>query len=378
MLLEYTLFALACFGHAYLLMVIVNITYSQPLHRHFLKVFRAVMGLLMLGGPIAFIAIYGVALDNPSRPEALSIYLLITLFMALVVYPYVGIRRAFRKLPEFIRSESVIVDIAKELGHLPYGDGETALLAKMPLNDIFRVEFTTLTIALPNLPAAWNGLTLLQISDPHFFGTPSREFYDVIVRKCIADGIPDLLLYTGDFIDEDRYIKWIEPVLGPLTWNVAAYAVLGNHDWWQDFAGVSRQLKAQNVRVIGNAWEHLDVRGEKLTVIGHQGPWFQPPPDMSACPADGFRLLLSHTPDNIGWAKRHNVSLMLSGHNHGGQVRIPLIGSVFVPSKFSRHYDMGTFYEPPTLLHVNRGLSGKEPLRFRCLPQVTRIVLRCG
>jgi predicted MPP superfamily phosphohydrolase len=69
---------------------------------------------------------------------------------------------------------------------------------------------------------------------------------------------------------------------------------------------------------------------------------------------------------------------MLSGHNHGGQIRVPLIGSIFVPSKFSRRYDMGTFFEPPTLLHVNRGLSGKEPLRLRCRPQVTRMVLKCA
>ena len=67
---------------------------------------------------------------------------------------------------------------------------------------------------------------------------------------------------------------------------------------------------------------------------------------------------------------------MLSGHNHGGQVRVPLFGSIFVPSRYGRRYDMGTFFEAPTLLHVNRGLSGKEALRIRCNPQVTRIILR--
>jgi predicted MPP superfamily phosphohydrolase len=67
---------------------------------------------------------------------------------------------------------------------------------------------------------------------------------------------------------------------------------------------------------------------------------------------------------------------MLSGHNHGGQIRLPVVGSVFVPSLYSRRYDCGTFDEPPTLLQVSRGLSGLHPLRFNCRPEVTRIVLR--
>ena len=64
------------------------------------------------------------------------------------------------------------------------------------------------------------------------------------------------------------------------------------------------------------------------------------------------------------------------GHNHGGQVRLPLLGSIFVPSRFGRKYDCGLFHEPPTLLHVSRGLAGQNPLRFRCHPEVTKIVLK--
>ena len=69
--------------------------------------------------------------------------------------------------------------------------------------------------------------------------------------------------------------------------------------------------------------------GEPLVVVGHEGPWFRPPPDLTGCPT-GFRLLVSHTPDNIRWARRHDCRLMLSGHNHGGQIRMPVVGSMFV------------------------------------------------
>jgi hypothetical protein len=225
------------------------------------------------------------------------------------------------------------------------------------------------------MPAGWDGLTILQLSDLHFYGTPAREFYEFVVRRSMADGVPDLVVLSGDIIDDDQYLDWIEPVLSPLRWNVAALAIMGNHDWWRDFAGVRQRLAGLNMRVVSNRWEALEVRGERLIAIGHEGPWFRPPPDLSNCP-EGFRLLVSHTPDNIGWAKHNECRLMLSGHNHGGQVRLPIFGSLFVPSFYSRRYDMGTFHEPPTVLHVNRGLSGKEPIRFRCRPQVSRIILR--
>ena len=99
-------------------------------------------------------------------------------------------------------------------------------------------------------------------------------------------------------------------------------------------------------------------------------------PDLNDCPNGIFRLYLSHTPDNIGWARKHRIDLVLAGHVHGGQIRLPVLGSVFVPSRHSRKYDCGTFYEPPTVMHVGRGLAGQHPLRFFCKPEVTRIILR--
>jgi uncharacterized protein len=384
--MNYLFFALACFGNAYLLMVLVNVSYSRPFHRHALKAFRALMGLLMFGGPVAYLCWWGAAplpiinaAFETGNHNFLSLYLLLVLGMALVVFPIVTVRRALRPQPTAVVSETTLtIDVAKELGSPPYGDGESLRMARLPFNDIFHVDFTTLELALPNVPASWDGLSLLQISDLHFYRTPAREFYDYIVRHCLADGPPDLLLITGDIIDDDALIAWIEPVLKPLIERSSAFAVLGNHDWWQDFAGVRSELRRLGVHVVSNAWEQIEVRGEKLTVIGHEGPWFRPGPDLSACPTAGFRLLLSHTPDNIRWARRNGVSLMLSGHVHGGQVRLPLFGSIFVPSIYSRRYDTGTFHEAPTLMHVGRGISGKEPLRFRCRPQVTRIVLRSG
>ena len=96
---------------------------------------------------------------------------------------------------------------------------------------------------------------------------------------------------------------------------------------------------------------------------------------MTACPEELFRLCLSHTPDNIAWAQRQHIDLMLSGHVHGGQIRFPILGSLLVPSRYGRRYDCGTFHEPPTFLHVSRGIGGEHPVRYRCRPEVTLLRL---
>jgi predicted MPP superfamily phosphohydrolase len=377
-------FLLFWLGHGYLLMLTLNVAYSQPAHRRALKVMRLVWGLLLVAGPPAFglfagfdlLALRDRSIESTSLIPAF-VYSRICWVAGLSFLMVTGLR-LLRVRPAVVREERTeTVDIAKELGHRPVGDGKYKHVAGIGLNDLFRVDFTALTLTVPGLPAAWDGLTILHLSDLHFYGTPGREYYDAVVRRCVAAGPPDLLVISGDIIDGPAYLDWIEPVLSPLKWNVAALAILGNHDWWQDFAGVRKHLAALGMHVLSNRWDVVDVRGERLVAVGHEGPWFGPPPDLTGCPP-GFRLLVSHTPDNIRWARQNNCRLMLSGHNHGGQIRLPIVGSMFVPSAYSRKYDMGTFHEPPTVVHVNRGLAGKEAIRFRCHPQVTRITLRTG
>jgi predicted MPP superfamily phosphohydrolase len=189
---------------------------------------------------------------------------------------------------------------------------------------------------------------------------------------------------TGDIVDSAEHHSWIIPLLGRLEWKIAAFAILGNHDSWRDEKVIRRRLTRLGMTVLANTWQQLDVRSRPMIVIGHEGPWFMPIPDLGACPPSlsaspgrgVFRLCLSHTPDNIAWAKQQHIDLVLAGHVHGGQIRVPLLGSLFVPSRYSRYYDCGSFHEPPTLMHVSRGLAGQHPLRFNCRPEVTCIVLR--
>ena len=91
-----------------------------------------------------------------------------------------------------------------------------------------------------------------------------------------------------------------------------------------------------------------------------------------------MRILLSHTPDQIEWAQNADVDLMLAGHTHGGQIRLPIVGVSFCPSRFGSRYASGTFYREPTVMHVSRGLAGTRPIRINCPPELTKLVLRPG
>jgi predicted MPP superfamily phosphohydrolase len=130
-------------------------------------------------------------------------------------------------------------------------------------------------------------------------------------------------------------------------------------------------------RYLGARHQELCIEGETILLAGNELPWIRPAADMTRIDdTTALRVLLAHTPDQLPWARRHGFDLMLAGHNHGGQIRLPLVGPLFSPSRYGVKYACGLFHEPPTLMHVSRGVSALDPLRYNCPPELTRIVLR--
>ena len=363
-------------GHAYLLTGLLNHLYGRPLPKPLLRVVRLIVGLLIVGFP-AFV--WQLTRSGSAvLPLLFSPYLWGCVVVGTVWFPVVTVARYFRRPPMCVRAEQTeTVDFAEEFGLAAVvGDGKHRWAARLPGNDIFRVDFTELTLAVPGLPAGWDGLTVLFLSDIHFHGTPGRGWYDRVFDRLAKWPTPDVVVLAGDYVDSSEHHEWIGPVLGRLRWTGAGVAVLGNHDTHHHPDRVRSELAAAGYRVVSNRWEEATIRGEQCVLIGHEGPWIGPPPDLSGVPAGVFKLCVSHTPDNFPWGVRHGMNLMLCGHVHGGQIRVPVVGSIFVPSIYGRRFDMGVFAERETVMVVGRGLSGKEPLRFRCRPQVLRLSLR--
>jgi predicted MPP superfamily phosphohydrolase len=364
-------------GHAFALTVALNVVYSFPLHRRLLRGFRLLIGIAVFAFAFAFPWLIHRIVDGPWRFEPVTVWLTICLVVALVVLPIQTLRRRLRAKPRAeVHRSGDVVDFGAAGRRSLLGFGKHWRLARLPGNLLLEVEFTDLTLRLPRLPAALDGLTIVHLSDLHFHGTPSRAFFKAVLDQVAAWGVPDLVCLTGDFVDTVRHQYWVKPLLGRLRYREAGFAVLGNHDLYCRPNDIRRQLRRAGYVVLGNSWRELRIRGESVVVIGNETPWYSPAADMAEAPAGRFRLLLSHTPDTIAWARANSVDLMLAGHVHGGQVRLPVVGSLFVPSRYSRKYDGGVFEESPTVMHVSRGLSGREPLRIGCRPEVSRLTLR--
>ena len=370
----------ACVGHTVVMVFTMNWLYGCPFPKKVMRPVRPTYAVLIVAGCTYFTWLlyhfdfsWSPLLADNYPP--VSAYVCICWVAAFVMCPLTTLYNWLIRNPAVLATNHTrIVDVAQELGFKPVGQGKKRRLALLPFNQCFEVEFAERFLKLPQIQPAWDGLKILHLSDLHFCGTPDRSFYDHVVKHC-QDWDADIVALTGDFVDTDHHHRWIVPILGRLRWKVGALAILGNHDAWREAALVRRRLRRLGVRVLETRWETLHVRGHPMIVIGHEGPWFHSP-DLSGCPTDGFRLCLSHTPDNLGWAKRHGIDLVLAGHVHGGQIRLPLVGSIFVPSKYSRRYDGGTFHEGPTVMHVSRGLAGEVPLRYNCRPEATLVVLQ--
>ncbi|VTR91065.1 metallophosphoesterase : Putative phosphohydrolase OS=Singulisphaera acidiphila (strain ATCC BAA-1392 / DSM 18658 / VKM B-2454 / MOB10) GN=Sinac_2611 PE=4 SV=1: Metallophos [Gemmata massiliana] len=382
--------AVAWIGHASIWTAVLNNLYGRALPKKPLKVWRLLTGVAVLAFPLVVwfatsrpIATFGPPEDASSRAwdegavlhTGAYLYVMVCGYFALV-FVYITVRRARREPPQcLVKEDTRTLDLWPEYGEQLVGNGKHRGAVRVPGNCAFKFDLTSLTLALPNLPPAWDGLTILLVSDLHFHGTPSRVYFDRIFDELTAGPVPDVVCLAGDFVDSDAHREWIRPLLGRLNATEAKLAILGNHDDYHEPERVREELAAAGYTVLGNGWREVTVRGVTCVVVGHEGPWFTPEPDLTSAPTGTFRLCLSHTPDNFYWGIAHHINLMLCGHVHGGGIRVPLIGSIFVPSVYGRRFDYGVFEEGGTAMVVNRGVSGKEPLRICCNPQAVRITL---
>lgn len=279
--------------------------------------------------------------------------------------------------------ESRIVDIRRLSG----GDWKQSLvgprpmrkLALFPGNEQFTVEVSTKTFTLPGLPKEWDGISIVHLSDTHFRGAVSRAYFESVCQQANLLA-PDLFVFTGDLLDDPSLLDWLPETLGQLKAPLGQYFILGNHDWYVGPPSIRNEFTRIGWTDIGGQTKELksNTSGRSIILAGDETPWMGKHPPLRLHDSDDFRILLSHTPDNIQWARDHGIDLMLSGHTHGGQIRLPLIGPVYSPSRYGCRFASGVFWLDPTLLYVSRGLSGREPIRYRCRPELTKLVLKSG
>ncbi len=235
------------------------------------------------------------------------------------------------------------------------------------------------TVPIDRLPEAFEGFTIAQISDIHLFPYTKPETVQRAVE--LANSFhPDLVALTGDFVWQDlEAIFVLTPILAKLQAKVGVYAVMGNHDLWSDVETIKTAFAKEGLPVLVNQGFAIDKNGSLLYIAGLDDGW-SGKPDLKLALADAPEgtpvILLFHEPDLVDQVSLDGrVSLMLSGHTHGGQIRINGNKPPIQPY-LGEKYDIGLHQVGKTWLYVNRGLGNISiPLRLNCPPEVTQLIL---
>ena len=361
-------------GHTELLVTIINRLHGLPIRADVLQHARHVHDLLLLAFPpalIGFVGLSGPGLlfggDWTDLPIGWRVYLSVCAAGAAGL-AYSILRHQLRRTPaQLLSQRSQLIDVAAAVGRPFIGTGPFQSLLRFPGNQQFQLDVALKELQLPRLPSELDGLTILHLSDWHFFGAVDRPYFE-FVAELARQQPADLIVFTGDLLDRQELTQWIPTTLGRLSAPLGCLFVLGNHDWSLDPEPIRTALRE-------HGWQDVSSR-----VLDIPCSWMGTHPDFDAAPATRssrpLRILLSHGPDCVSAARGMDVDLMLAGHNHGGQVVLPIIGPVYSPSITGCRYAGGTFWRAPTLMHVSRGLSGRHPLRINCPPEITRLTLR--
>jgi predicted MPP superfamily phosphohydrolase len=238
------------------------------------------------------------------------------------------------------------------------------------------------TIRLPHLSPALDGFRIALMSDHHLFPFTPRELLERATEQANALR-PDLISLAGDYVYTDiESIRELAPILGRLNAKYGVFAILGNYDCRLKPDLICAQLAAQSIEVLVNRGLHVGPSAGRLFLAGLDSVWRGAPDPIQAFA--GYRegdiaLALVHEPDYFPTLVRLTpVDLQLSGHSHGGQVRIPALGPVILPP-WGRIYHTGLYELDGHFVYTGRGLGMVElPLRFNCPPELTDIILHEG
>lgn len=241
------------------------------------------------------------------------------------------------------------------------------------------VQLNRYKIPIPNLPLSFHGFTLAHLTDVHLGALVSPSFVEEIVNRANRLNT-DIIVCTGDYVHQRNTIEEIDkvwPVLSKLTARYGVYSVLGNHDHWADTARSLYWLErsGQNIR---HQCKPI-YKGRERILLGGAGDFWEDELKIneafSCSDQDDCKILLSHNPDSVDTDFQTPLSLVLSGHTHGGQVVLPFLGAPRLPVE-NKAYSSGLIRTPKTPLFISRGIGWSTlPVRFNCYPEIAVLEL---
>ena len=240
-------------------------------------------------------------------------------------------------------------------------------------------------LSLPRLVPELDGFKIALLSDFHY-----GAYIEDLIKDAVASANQanvDVAFLTGDFVSwrhdhgarGEQDADACAAILSGLNAGLGKIAVLGNHDYAPRAQIVTEPLKAHGIHVLRNAAVPIEKNNSRIWIAGIDDA-LEGRPDLAAALKDVPKaepaILLAHEPDFADVVRRYPVDLQVSGHSHGGQVRLPFVGAPILP-EMGQRYPMGSYNFGNLQLYTNRGLGMISPrIRFNCAPELTLLTLR--
>lgn len=253
--------------------------------------------------------------------------------------------------------------------------GGIGLLSYLYL-DLHWINIKKYTIAINNLPKDFEGFTILHLTDLHSkeYGNKQDKLLETINRQSF-----DIVAITGDFID--KHNPDVEPTLSLVRGlsSKSIFFVPGNHEWSHEFRNKS-ELETHGVEILENKGQKYSKGNSYIWIVGVDDPSLRR--DKLNQALDSItdsqpRILLAHAPNIFMPAAKSNIDVVLVGHTHGGQVRLPIVGAIVAPGQgLFPKYDYGQFASGSTNMIINCGLGESVlPIRFYNRPEIVLVKL---
>ena len=236
------------------------------------------------------------------------------------------------------------------------------------------VKLTTVTVRDQNLPYAFKDFKIAQVSDLH-----NSELWPQVIER-LKEADPDIIVITGDLVDRDH--PDIDAAMAFIVEAIQiadCFYITGNHEAdlpEEDYNRLMDGLKQYYVNVMEDRQIQMHRGGQYIALVGHS--WGETDQIGDLCDFDGYSILLSHQPEDFDNYVAGGYDLVLSGHAHGGQIRLPLIGGLYTPGQgLFPKYDAGMYSQGKTDMYVSCGIGNSSfPIRFNNQPEVVLIVLQ--
>lgn len=255
--------------------------------------------------------------------------------------------------------------------------GNWSKTAKVAMDEANSLSLERVDITLDRLPKKLDGFKIIHLSDIHHSPFTGLEHIERVIK--VANRLrPDMFLLTGDYVSHEReYIAPVAAALGRLKARFGTFACLGNHDHWTDAELVTHLFRGEGINMLVSEGIRVEARGSSFWLAGVDD-YMVGKTDVAAALKGSFpdemKLLLAHNPLIFRDAVRSGIDLTLSGHTHGGQIKLRDEEKRILPR---RKLKAGLHKRKDSQVYITRGIGTVVvPMRYQCPPEISLLELR--